>query len=394
MGIDELVSRLVGPRSNGSEALAEAASFIEETLVSSAPEVAVQTFSAAPHGIALLTAVSLLLILASSAFLASARYGRALLLATLLPVLMLAEMEWFWSPVSWVFRQPEQNVIATFSGAAGGPTLLFSAHYDTATQFGDHLIWSRWGFATIAALVGALVLGSAALWGARRGRRLPRFIRITAALLIPVPFVAMTWFQTLGPLLAAPSPGALDNAGSVAVLLRLAERLGARPAEAPTTVGLVFFASEEERTLGSWHYARDIDAMGPTAAINLELAGGSNGFAYVPVESLVLRRYRPPQPLIELLDGAAREYLGERVVPAPIPTFSYTAARSFLAHGIPAITLMARFEHGFARGLHTARDSRDRLSEAALERTVDLLEEIVARVDARPGLLEARPARR
>ena len=71
-----------------------------------------------------------------------------------------------------------------------------------------------------------------------------------------------------------------------------------------------------------------------------------------------------------------------------------TDARSFLAHGIPAITLMARFEHGFARGLHSARDSRDRLSEAALERTVALLEEIVARVDARPGLLEPRSARR
>ncbi len=55
---------------------------------------------------------------------------------------------------------------------------------------------------------------------------------------------------------------------------------------------------------------------------------------------------------------------------------------------------MARFEHGFARGLHTEHDSRDRVSEAALERTVDLLEEIVARVDARPGLLEPRPPRR
>ena len=303
MGIEELMDHLVGPRTNGSAGLVQTAFFIEETLGAYAPEVAVQTFPAAPNGIALLMAVSLVLILASSAFLASARYGRALLFAALLPVLMLAEMEWFWSPISWVFRQPEQNVIATFPGAAAGPTLLFCAHYDSATHFGDHLIWSRWGFATTAALVGVLALGSGALWGARRGRRLPRSVRITTALLIPVPFVAMAWFQTLGPLLAAPSPGALDNAGSVAVLLRLAERLAVRPENAPTTVELVFFASEEERTLGSWHYTRTSDLPSSVAAINLELAGGSDGFAYIPVESLVLRRFRPPQPLIDLVES-------------------------------------------------------------------------------------------
>jgi Zn-dependent M28 family amino/carboxypeptidase len=180
----------------------------------------------------------------------------------------------------------------------------------------------------------------------------------------------------------------------VAVLLRLAERLSGRPENAPTTVELVFFASEEERTLGSWHYTHTSDLPSSVAAINLELAGGSDGFAYIPVESLVLRRFRPPQPLIDLVDGAAREHLGERVVPAPIPAFSYTDARSFLAHGIPSITLMARFEHGFARGLHSARDTRDRVSQAALERTVALLQEIVARVDARPDLVESRSPRR
>jgi hypothetical protein len=66
-----------------------------------------------------------------------------------------------------------------------------------------------------------------------------------AAVLLP--FAAMTWFHALGPLLRSPSPGAVDNGGSVTALLRLGERLAARPATAPTTVKLVFLAAEEER---------------------------------------------------------------------------------------------------------------------------------------------------
>jgi Zn-dependent M28 family amino/carboxypeptidase len=61
----------------------------------------------------------------------------------------------------------------------------------------------------------------------------------------------MAWFFGAGPLLRAASPGALDNGGSVAVLLELAERLAARRADAPVTVHLIFLACEEERALGS-----------------------------------------------------------------------------------------------------------------------------------------------
>ena len=179
------------------------------------------------------------------------------------------------------------------------------------------------------------------------------------------------------------------------MLLELGKRLASRGPEKPTTVKLIFTASEEERTLGAWHYARSLEPHGPVAVVNLELAGGSAGFAYVPLESFVLRRFEPPSGLVQLLDQAGKDRFGKPVRPAPIPAFSYTDARSFLAHGIPAVTLMAEFQTGFPRGLHSPSDTRDRVSEEALERTVGLLEEVLKRVDANPGLLaELPPGRR
>ncbi len=387
MTLEELMDRLAVPRDNGTEGLLQTASFIGETLGGYAPEVTLQSFTATPHGIAILTGVGLLLMLAFAVATLRRRYGVALIAVGLLPMLMLAEMEWLRSPTSWLFSQAEQNVIGVFPGASGGPTLIFCAHYDAATQFGDHLLWARWGIATMVALVVALLLVMAGLWRSRRSQPLPRWLAAGGALLVLVPFVVMAWFQTVGPLVRDPSPGAMDNAGSVAVLLKLAERLATRPSGAPTTVKLVFVASEEERALGSWHYARSLDREAPLAVINLELMGGSESFAYVPGESFVLRSYRPPVELVMLLDSAARDVLGQPVSPAPIPRFSMTDARSFLAHDIPALTLMARFDGGFPRGLHSPRDTRDRVSLRSLARSVELLGAVVARVDGEPHLL-------
>ena len=63
--------------------------------------------------------------------------------------------------------------------------------------------------------------------------------------------------------------------------------------------------------------------------------------------------------------------------------------RSFLAHGIPAVTLSSLDAGGFPRGLHSAADSRDRLSPAAIERAVELLEAMVRRAERDPAALRA-----
>ena len=71
------------------------------------------------------------------------------------------------------------------------------------------------------------------LIGMLRKKGAPAWSRWGAALAAPIPFVAMFWFHGLGPLLREPSPGAIDNGGSVVALLRLGDRLSARPVGEP-----------------------------------------------------------------------------------------------------------------------------------------------------------------
>jgi len=202
----------------------------------------------------------------------------------------------------------------------------------------------------------------------------------------------MFWFQAVGPVLRAPSPGAIDNGGSVAALVLLSQRLAERPAEAPTTVQLAFLAAEEERTMGSRAFAGSLDPGAPGFVVNLESIGADADLAYVPEDGWALRRYHSPASLVAFVNDTASRLWGRTLEPRELPFGTLTDGRSFLALGIPAVTLRAFTGDEFPRRLHSAHDSRNRLSEAAIERSSDLLAALVAAADASPARL-ARQAR-
>lgn len=390
----ELLDHLVRPRPNGSDGLLRVASFIEETLRGHGAAVALEPFTATPYGFQLVFLVALLLAGGFALATLRARDGLALLIALAVAILLVVEAELLWSPVSGLLPLREHNIVGVYPGAPDAATLVFSAHYDTTTQFGDHVVWSRWVPSQAAATVVMLAWPLAALWRRRQGRPLLRTIRVLVSAVVLVPFAAFAWFFSAGPVLQTPSPGAVDNAGSVAVLLRLAERLSVRPTSAPTTVKLVFFACEEERALGSWEHAKRLTSQPVTpalAVINLELIGAGDGLAYVPDEGFTFRRYTSPAGLLAFVDEVARLHWGGPLQPEPIPRVVITDARSFLAHGMPALTLVP--DSGWSRHLHSGRDSRDRIRLPALESAVDFLEALVAHADRNPASL-ARTIRR
>jgi len=386
---DELLDRLLVPRETGSDGFLEVGSLIETILREHTPHVERHTFLATPHGFQLLFGVAFLLALGFVLAIMRRRYRLALALIAGTALLLFVEAELLWSPVSGLMRVEASNIVGTFPGAAQGPTLILSAHYDTATQFGDHFAWNRWGPAMGPAAASVVALAVVGLRRQRRGERLSLWLTLPVSLAALLPFGAMAWFFSAGPLLRAPSPGALDNGGSVAGLLELAERLAARPPASPTTVKLVFFAAEEERALGSWRYAATLDPEAPLAVINLETLGTDEPIGFVPEEGFQLRRSRPSEALLEMLHDVARETSGHALVPVAVPRAAVTDARSFLARGIPAVTLIGPSGGALPRQLHSEHDSRDRLSLPALARAVDMLEAVVARVDRdphRPGL--------
>jgi len=384
MTIDAILDRILIPRCNGSSGLERTAEFIAEVLRRNGAAVTSHEFEATPHGFQLVWTAPLLLMCGYVAAIGSHHYRTALLLAAVPPVILLLEFELLRSPVSGLLARTERNVIGTFPGRADGPLLIFGAHYDTTTHFGDHLQWGVWGRRLGPAVALAFAVGVLGLWRARGGNALPTALAMPAAVLSVVPFAVMAWFQAVGPLVRAASPGAIDNGGSVAALLRLAATLHSRPADSPTTVKLVFFAAEEERTLGSWAYARSLDAGARIAVVNLESVGAGDDLAYVSEDGFATRRYYSPAPLVALVAETARELWGAPLPLQPLPFGSLTDGRSFLAHGIPAVTIRPRTHDAFPRRLHSVHDSRDRLSVTAIERSVALLEALVERVDRDP----------
>jgi hypothetical protein len=104
-----------------------------------------------------------------------------------------------------------------------------------------------------------------------------------------------------------------------------------------------------------------------------------------------LRRYRSPDRLVAFVNETARGLWGAPLRARELPPGTLTDGRSFLAHGLPALTLRAFTPEGFPRLLHSEHDSRERLSISAIERSVELLRAIVARADADPTLGGALP---
>jgi hypothetical protein len=95
---------------------------------------------------------------------------------------------------------------------------------------------------------------------------------------------------------------------------------------------------------------------------------------------------------VAFVNDTARAAWGQVLPARELPFGTLTDGRSFLAHGIPALTLRAFAGDAFPRRLHSAHDSRERLSPAAIERAAGFLRALVARVDADPRVLD--PGRR
>jgi len=98
-------------------------------------------------------------------------------------------------------------------------------------------------------------------------------------------------------------------------------------------------------------------------------------------ETFTLRSFKPAADLLAPLDAVHNEQRG-----TPLYRTWYgaaTDARSFLAHGIPALTLVGDLpEHALARGMHSAADNLSRVDLAALDANLLFLEAAVRRIDS------------
>ena len=197
------------------------------------------------------------------------------------------------------------------------------------------------------------------------------------------------------------SPGANDNAASVAILLTLLERLASAP-PARLRVRLLFPACEELGYLGARAYVRDTSLDRIAGVLSLELCGMG--------DTLAIWDAGAETPFLRTMRGALGN-VGRRAdesyhVVGRIPVFG-SDHRAFAAAGVAAygLTVVPAAEADALRAFvfspmksalravkrrpvpfetyHTTRDALGTLDGAALDSVVQALEAIVAEATAR-----------
>jgi acetylornithine deacetylase/succinyl-diaminopimelate desuccinylase-like protein len=387
-GWDALLEALAEtPRENGSAALHQAASFLSEVLERAGVDVELLAFTACPYQLRLAGVVVLAGALLYARCVRARRPGAALAVAVLVPALLLAQLDYQLPVFSWVGAQTQHHVQVRLPVENPTQRLLLTAHYDSKTDALDHVQRAPVDLLALPAIalmiLGALAVGLAPRW--QRRRRLLGGIAGAAAV-GAVLYGAATFFAlSAGALLPTRSPGALDDGGACAVLVRLASALNRAPPLERTEVEIVLFSAEEVGVQGSRDFARRRFGSKPelpTLVVNLEGLGESADHAVLGRERFTLRSFPPDADLVALLDAVHRERFSK-----PLEVTDYggaTDARSFLARGIPAATLITRAAgQRVTRGLHSWRDDRSRLDESALEASLAYLESAVRAIDRR-----------
>ena len=384
----EHLCALAGPRRAGTEGEMRARRYLVDRLRRSGYKVEEEEFSAVPHALDLWrvygVAVALLLLLAAAApaGLSPLREASA---AAILGMFLLLPYFFRWACSSSLCPGEETpaltarqgrrgvlrsaNVVARLPGGAaderGGVILV--AHYDSKSQ-NVPLLW-RMGLSAVVLLAG----GCLALLVLARGA-VPLAAVVPSALLVSA-------LAALGVLLGirtgSVSPGAIDNAAGVAVLLHIAERMvgcGRRPQASPVTFR--FTGAEEEGLLGAWAYLarhnEELRALRGRAAV-LNLDGIGVGRRVVLIGGGLPAPWRPRGISARAAEAARR-------VGVPLWRIGPLCGIAedhvpFAAAGLDAISLCGP-SWKLSR-VHSARDCLDAVDPAALGRVAELTWQVV-----------------
>ena len=242
--------------------------------------------------------------------------------------------------------------------AAAGPrlSLVFMAHHDSKSQNLTMPVRGAW---TVLALLGALLVGIGVVW-ALTGDRAPAWPGTVGGVGAALALGVLSTLRS-GNL----SPGGVDNAGSVAILVELARTLPARLAE---DVELWFLSpgAEEDHMVGAmrWLDAHAEALAGrPVWAINLDGAG-------IPGRLVLLERYGFGRLFSAELSRLARRVARRQDIAVRgvlLPPAMGIDAIPFAHRGLPCLTLASGSLGRAAMSVHSAADVADHLDRTALE---------------------------
>ncbi|MFA5400693.1 MAG: M20/M25/M40 family metallo-hydrolase [Dehalococcoidia bacterium] len=386
MDLADILAHLSVPRPNHSEALGETAAYIKALLSSWGVPFFVQEFTLHPYMQLLLGITVLLLAILLFIFVFKRKPLAALITALAIPLVLILEFELFVPVVTALVAKGGENIIVNFTVPNPARELVFAAHYDSKTDFWDHIQRSKiYAFIPLAVIIGLAV--SIFTFFVKRYAAL-RKKAVTVVALVLAAAVVVYWgliFLGFGGYIFIPpdrqSFGSVDDGGSVAALLALSKDIHDGNVDiGNSNITIILTSGEEVSLQGSHAYILERFGKGnkpavPISLVNLELAGQNGTMVYWKKDGQFLIFYAADAGLADRLGAAWKEVAGTEMESRPAITDD---AQRFMAAGIPAITVGNSGLPGLGEGsFHSTADNPERLNQDNLKLVIKALENYI-----------------
>jgi hypothetical protein len=377
------------PRPNGSRAEVETSKQIQEWLRKRGIPFHVHTFRLYPYFFECIGAWLIISRLAL-ALVVWLRLGWVSVPVALIALLGATLDQAFHIPlVTWFGARRGENIIVEIGAEKPAREVIFSSHYDSKTELLDHN--QRMFFLkniptgiVLTVLLGAV--GPLDAWLTAQASPYSSWVYWAGVTLsLPLLFLAGGMgINMLAGRLVEPSQGAVDNGGSCAVLLGLAEKLHEETQQGNsklenTRITLALFTGEEVDRQGSAAYAswRTSQTGGwslTAAVVNLEVMAQDSHYVFWEKEGSVFK-LEPTNPEVnQAIIKSVRDVTGRDPQPGG-PIISDGAP--FMHAGIPTGvmgTLDSQFGFG---GFHRPTDNRQRIIMDRLPEGVEILWQLI-----------------
>ena len=274
------------------------------------------------------------------------------------------------------------NLIGEVGGANPQGRVLLSAHYDSKSQLMPVVVRASFfiGGFLLAILLGFALIGlgiSGAAGAACLGNR--AFFLVS---LLPPLLMLGLMFNFTG----NRSPGALDDASGVAVILEVAKVLAAAPLES-LDVTVAAFGCEEVGLCGSISYllAHEVELrQRPFYMLNYDMPFTSSGNLVLNT-AFELPPVRTSRRLNDLMMETARD-MGFDVRGIYMPVGAGADHMPWVKHGFEATSLVSA-----AASIHSSRDSVDKVNREGLRRAGEASLAALRRLDQETTSLSRNP---
>jgi hypothetical protein len=385
MELLEILKKIAVPRPDQSEALDQVAAFLKELLTSWGAPFTVQEFTLRPYSLFLLGLTTLILGVLFFFCIYKKKPILALITVLAIPALLIIEVEFNINIVSSLITKPSENIVISFKAPDAVREIIFAGHYDSKTDFYDHV--QRVIIMKLLPLF--LLLGIAlSIWTffVRRYDSLKKRSIIIITLILAACFTVYSFFGflRLGGFVfmskESESCGVIDNGTAVVTLLALARDINQGKVNiGKSNITLLISSGEEVGMQGARFYAQQRFAEKkpelPTMLVNLELVAQNGNMIYWKRVTKLFKTFNADPDLIAKLDTVWKEISGK-----PMDSIDRLSDDSyeFGLVGIPFITVGHAGKPGLGMGgFHCNTDNFDRFNPGNLKLMIRTLERFI-----------------